>query len=135
VKAARCFFVFDLAIKRRSPVAATRVFGYVRVGSLHKARVERWRTRIAAYCREEGLALELVFADAGVSDTELKRAGWTALLDVLRLNDAPVVVLPNDNHLSHEPGLQIELRAQLAVAGATVVVMPPRTRLAAVKNP
>jgi hypothetical protein len=96
--------------------------------------VERWRTRIAAYCQQEGLPLELVFADAGVSDANLERAGWTALLDVLRLHDAPVVVLPNGNHLSCEPGLQIELRAQLVVAGATVVVMPPRTRLAAVKT-
>jgi len=43
------------------------------------------------------------------------------------------VVLPNDNHLSREPGLQVELRAQLAVAGASVVVMPTRARRAAVK--
>jgi DNA invertase Pin-like site-specific DNA recombinase len=115
-------------------VATPRVFGYVRVTSRHRARVERWRVRIADYCRQEGLALELVFADAGVSDTVLERAGWTALLDVVRLNDAPVVVvLPNDYHLSREPGLQVELRAQLAAAGAAVVVMPARARLAAVK--
>jgi len=110
------------------------VYGYVRVASRRKARVERWRARIADYCRDEGLTLELVFADSGVSDSELERAGWTALLDVVRLGDAPVVVLPNDNQLSCEPGLQVELRAQLAVAGATVMVMPTRARLAAVKT-
>ena len=115
-------------------MTAAGVFGYVRVGGRHKARMERWRARIADYCREEGLALELVFADSGVSGTELERAGWTALLDVLSLKDGPVVVLPNNNHLSRDPGLQVELRAQLVVAGAVVVVMPTRVRLAAVQT-
>ena len=33
-------------------MSAPRVFGYVRVGSAHKARVERWRGRIADYCQQ-----------------------------------------------------------------------------------
>jgi hypothetical protein len=81
-------------------VSAPRVFGYVRVGSRHRIRVERWRQRIAEYCRAEGLALELVFADAGVPDTEPLRPGWTALLDVLNPKDAQMVIVPSEAHLS-----------------------------------
>jgi hypothetical protein len=62
-------------------VTAPRVFGYVRVGSHHRERVERWRVRIAAFCRVEGLALELVFADSAVSGTELVRPGWIFTLN------------------------------------------------------
>ena len=109
-------------------MTAPRVFGYVRVGSRHKARVERWRARIAEYCAQEGLALELVFADLAVRDTELVRAGWTALLDVLNLKDAQIVVVPTEDHLSRDPVLKADLRAQLAAAGAMALVMPARTR-------
>ncbi len=109
-------------------MTAPRVFGYVRVGSRHKARVERWRARIAEYCAQEGLALELVFADLAVSDTELVRAGWTALLDVLNLKDAQIVVVPTEDHLSRDPVLRADLRAQLAAAGARALVMPARAR-------
>ncbi len=109
-------------------MTAPRVFGYVRVGSRHKARVERWRARIAEYCAQEGLALELVFADLAVRDTELLRAGWTALLDVLNLKDAQIVVVPTEDHLSRDPVLKADLRAQLAAAGAMALVMPARTR-------
>ncbi len=112
-------------------MSAPRVFGYVRVGSAHKARVERWRGRIADYCQQEGLALELVFADLAVSDTELVRLGCTALLDVLNPRDAQMVVLPTDGHLSRDPVLRADMRAQLAAAGAMALVMPARTRLVA----
>ncbi len=115
-------------------MTAPRVFGYVRVGSRHKTRVERWRARIAEYCRQEGLALELVFADLAVSDTELVRPGWTALLDVLNPKDAQMVVVPTDDHLSRDLVLRADLRAQLAAAGAMALVMPLRSRLVAV-NP
>jgi len=90
--------------------------------------VERWRARIAEYCAQEGLALELVFADLAVRDTELLRAGWTALLDVLNLKDAQIVVVPTEDHLSRDPVLKADLRAQLAAAGAMALVMPARTR-------
>ena len=109
-------------------MTAPRVFGYLRVGSRHKARVERWRARIAEYCAQEGLALELVFADLAVRDTELLRPGWTALLDVLNLKDAQIVVVPTEDHLSRDPVLKADLRAQLAAAGAMALVMPARTR-------
>jgi DNA invertase Pin-like site-specific DNA recombinase len=114
------------------PVTAPRVFGYVRVGS-HRERVERWRVRIAAFCRVEGLALELVFADSAVSDTELVRPGWTALLDVLGSKGAQVVVVPAEDHLSRDPVLRADMRAQLAAVGVTVVVMPARMRLTAAR--
>ena len=109
-------------------MTAPRVFGYVRVASRHKTRVERWRARIADYCRQEGLALELVFADLAVSDTELVRAGWTALLDVLNPGDAQMVVVPTEEHLSRDPVLRADMRAQLAAAGAMALVMPARAR-------
>jgi len=105
-------------------VTTSRVFGYVRVSSRHKGRVKRWRARITDYCRQEGLALELVFADSAVSDTEVVRPGWTALLDVLNPRNAQLVVVPSDDHLSRDPVLRADLRAQLAAAGAMAVVMP-----------
>ena len=114
-------------------MSAPRVFGYVRIGSRHKARVERWRVRIAEYCRQEGLALELVFADLAVSDAESVRPGWTALLDVLNPKDAQMVVVPTEDHLSRDPVLRADMRAQLAAAGAMALVMPVRARLVAVK--
>ena len=115
-------------------MAAPRVFGYVRVGSRHKARVERWRQRIADYCRQEGLALELVFADRGVNGGELVRPGWTALLDVLNPKDAQMVVIPADNHLSPDQVFQADMRAQLAAAGAMALVMPARARAVVVES-
>jgi len=89
--------------------------------------VERWRGRIADYCQQEGLALELMFADLAVSDTELVRPGWTALLDVLGQTGGQVVV-PTEDHLSRHPVLRADLRAQLAAAGAMALVMPARGR-------
>jgi len=96
--------------------------------------VERWRQRIADYCRQEGLALELVFADRSVGGAELVRPGWTALLDVLNPKGAQMVVIPTDAHLSCDPVLQADMRTQLAAAGAMALVMPIRTRLVVVES-
>ncbi|HSV64949.1 MAG TPA: recombinase family protein [Mycobacteriales bacterium] len=75
-------------------MATPRAFGYVRLARANPTEVERMRLRVANHCVREGLALELVFADNGVSDTALVRPAWTALLDVLHQAEAPVVVLP-----------------------------------------
>ena len=85
--------------------------------------MRRLRRQMDAYCAREGLALELVFADSGIGDTELVRPGWTALLDALRRTGGPLVVLPTMDHLSRDPVLRAELRTQLSEAGATVTMM------------
>lgn len=105
-------------------MSAPPVFGYVRAATAHRRRVERWRTRIASYCGHEGMALELVFADVDVASTQLVRPAWTALLDVLALREFHMVIVPSGDHLSCDPLLQADLRAQLAAAGAVVVAMP-----------
>lgn len=102
-------------------------FGYVRVATAHKSRVERWRRRIGDYCRQEGLALELVFADLAVPSTQSLRPGWIALLDVLALRAAQTVIVPSNDHLSRDLELQAELRAQVADLGASVVAIPRTT--------
>jgi DNA invertase Pin-like site-specific DNA recombinase len=100
------------------------VYGYVRLSRPDGRRLGRLRRDIAAYCRREGLPLALVFADSGVSDTELMRPGWTALLDVLGQVTVQAVVLPTLDHLSRDPVLRSEMRTQITEAGAMVSVMP-----------
>ncbi len=105
-------------------------FGYVRLTRPNPVRLERLRARIATYCAREGLMLELVFADSGLSDTELRRPGWTALLDVLDQSGFHTVVLPSLDHLSRDPVLRAKLRAQLTTSGAHLHEMsrPPMSR-------
>ncbi len=108
----------------------SRVFGYVCLSDAGvPATVERWRTRVAAHCQAEDLALELVFVDNGVPDVAAVRAGWTALLDVLGLDRDPgegqlLVVVPGLTHLSEDLTVLARMRAQLEHAGARVVLMP-----------
>ncbi len=101
-------------------------FGYVRLGRPDKTRLEALRRSIRAFCgREGGLALDLVFADSGVPSTEPVRPGWTALIDVLSQAKAHAVVLPTLNHLSRDPVLRAELRAQITQTGALICLLPP----------
>ena len=106
--------------------ASAQVYGYVRLSRADGRRLTRLRRRIAAHCEREGLALELVFADTGVPDTNPIRPGWTALLDVLAPSRAEaVVVLLSLDHLSRDPVLRAEMRTCITAAGARVAVMPP----------
>ncbi len=81
-------------------VTTSVVFGYVRLDRPDGYRVDLFRRRIAQYCAERGLALELTFADNGVPDTATTRPGWTALLDALSRTGANSVVIPALGHLS-----------------------------------
>jgi DNA invertase Pin-like site-specific DNA recombinase len=100
-------------------------YGYVRLSRADSRRLEQQRRQIAAYCDREGLALELVFADAGAADTEPVRPGWIALLDVLALSRAEaVVVLPTLEHLSRDPVLRAEMRTCINASGARAAIMP-----------
>ena len=100
-------------------------YGYVRLSRADSRRLEQLRRQIAAYCDREGLALELVFADAGAPDTEPVRPGWIALLDVLALSRAEaVVVLPTLEHLSRDPVLRAEMRTCITASGARAAIMP-----------
>jgi hypothetical protein len=76
------------------------------------------------YCQQEGLALDLVFADMNMPSTQSLRPGWTALLDVLALRDARLVVVPSGDHLSRDPTLQAKLRTQLGAVGAVALALP-----------
>lgn len=108
---------------------SAQVYGYVRLSRTDGRRLERLRRQIAAYCEREGLTLELVFADAGVPDTDQVRPGWAALLDVLAPSRAEaVVVLPTLDHLSRDPVLRADMRTCITAAGARVAVMPPAER-------
>ncbi len=100
-------------------------FGYIRLGRPDRTRLEALRRGIRAFCGREGLALDLVFADSGVQGTELVRPGWTALIDVLGQAKAHAVVLPTLDHLSRDPVLRAELRAQITQTGAAICLMPP----------
>ena len=108
----------------------SRVFGYACLtGTAGASTVDRWRHRIVTHCATEGLALELVFIDNGVSDTTRTRPGWTALLDILGLDDGPegrqrLVVVPGLAHLSGDLATLVRMRAQLDHAGATTSIMP-----------
>ena len=106
-----------------SAVSAAPTLGYVRLSRADSRRLGQLRRDIVTYCEREGLALELVFGDSGVSDTEMVRPGWTALLDVLDRSGGQVV-LPTLDHLSRDSTLRADMRAQLTRAGATLVVMP-----------
>ncbi len=114
---------------RREPVVF-RVFGYVCLSDAGvPATVDRWRTRVAAHCQHEDLALELVFVDNGATDVAAIRPGWTALLDVLGLDrnpweGQPLVVLPGLTHLSEDLAVLARMRAELDHAGARTVLMP-----------
>jgi len=93
------------------------------------ATVGRWRSRIATHCALEGLALDLVFIDNGVPDTIGTRPGWTALLDILGLDEEPdsrqpLVVVPSLAHLSGDLATLTRMRAQLDYAGAATSIMP-----------
>jgi DNA invertase Pin-like site-specific DNA recombinase len=97
-------------------------YGYVRLTDVNKAKLQRLRRDIAVYCEREGLALAVVFADVGVRHTELVRPGWTALMDAVRSGRGRTVVVLTLDHLSRDPTLREDMRAQLGGAGAAVCV-------------
>ena len=108
-------------------MSAPVVFGYIRLSRPDNSRLELLRGDIREFCIREGLALDLVFADSGVNDIDLVRPGWTALIDALAQANAYAVVVPTLDHLSRDPVLRAELRAQITQTGATICLMPPAT--------
>jgi DNA invertase Pin-like site-specific DNA recombinase len=102
---------------------ASRVFGYIRVEYPDRTRIERWRSEIARYCEQERLALITVYADNGVSGTEMIRPGLAALLVGLSKVAVDAVVVPSLGHLSDEPVLQEELCARIIGSGAALLVI------------
>ncbi len=121
--------------ERFAPVSTPLAFGYIRLNRPDSTRLEALRRSIRAFSSREGLALDLVFADIGVPGTEPTRPGWTALIDVLGQAKAHAVVPPSLGHLSEDPVLRAELRAQITQTGAAICLMPPTASRQCAKKP
>src|SRR5690348_432490 len=105
---------------------APRAWGYVRVSTAQQAAegngLDVQREKISQWCGFNGLELELVHEDAGISGAHTERPGFRAALrDVLSVGAGAVLVVYKLDRLGRSALDVLEVLAVLLDAGVRVV--------------
>lgn len=105
------------------PPPAPTVYGYLLAEESDEIQIAFWRKEIAEFCEEEGYRLVVTFTDRGIPHEQVARTGFTALLDVLALENSYAVVVPDLGHLSGNNHALAMLRRLIRRTGSQLIVM------------
>jgi resolvase-like protein len=103
------------------------VYGYIRSETASEIHIAAERHEIAHFCRVQGYQLVTIFCDRRVPETELKRPGFTGVLDALSLREAYGVVVSHLDTLSSRSVVREALLRQIGTTRAQVIDMTKET--------
>jgi hypothetical protein len=105
------------------PSEVRTVYGYLLAEEPDEIQIGLWRKEIAHFCDERGYELVVTFVDRGIPHEQVARTGFTALLDVLELDDSYGVVVPGVEHLSGDNHAVATLRRLIRRTASQLLVI------------